>query len=231
MTPADAERLARYFQQGADYTQSARVQRMLDAEKRRLHRAFAELPVEVVWVDHDPYGSYQEMRDSVLSSGKLAIWTGASDVPMWDPQTNWMARAVHDWDHISNGFDFSQAGEYEGFRSAARKTPGLAPLYLSEIALQASVFNVTGAFVEAQKIVLLEEPDERWATSLAGLSGADPEELAEHVPMAAMLMAELGPDKAAMTLGSDGRWSEADALLLLEAGAIYNAVVAGQLDR
>lgn len=232
MTRQEAQRLAQLFQEGEDQTGSRRVQDMLAAEKQRLHRAFAKLPVEVVWVDHDPYAGYAEMRDQVLSTGKLMIWTGASDVPMWDPYTNWVARAVHDWDHIVNRFDFSQDGEYEGFRSAARQAPQLAPLYLSEIAMQASVFNTTGAFAEKQKIVLLDEAPERWATSLKGLGRASSasDELVEYVPTVAALLAALGPEKTARVLGAEQRWTPEEGLQLIEAAHTYNALVAGQMD-
>lgn len=226
MDRQDAERLAQFFLDGADQTSSRRVQAMLDAEKRRLHAAFKRIPVDVVFVDEDPYASYLEMRQQVLSTGTLAIWTGASDVPMWDPYTNWLARAVHDWDHIENAFDFSQDGEYEGFRSAARKAPALAPLYLSEIAMQASVANTGGQFPDKQKIVLLDVPAERWATSLRGLDAED----AEGVDLVAMLLGTLGPDKTAMVLGAQG-WPLDRSLVLIEAGQVYNALVAGQMDK
>jgi hypothetical protein len=181
---------------------------------------FDALPVEVRFVDSDPYASYAEMRDQVQSTGVLYIWTGASDVPMWDQQTNWMARAVHDWDHISQAFDFTMGGEYEGFRVAARKAPQLAPLYLSEIAMQAAVANIYGDFAAAQKIVLLPEEEFRQFRGV-------PDTPAEYVQLVSTMRSVMDDDEIATVLGAAG---VEGPLLLIEAARIYDALAAGQAD-
>lgn len=115
----------------------------------RTRRAFDSLPFRVAFVERDPYGSAHEMRDSVRSSGTLAIWTGASSGLRWSALDNWRMRACHDTSHILDvgacafGFD----GERATFRHAATRHPGLAPLLASEIVCQASGALMTGAFL------------------------------------------------------------------------------------
>jgi len=219
MTPSDSEHLARAFIEGADQTHAPEVEAMIDEAVRRVHLDFEQLPVEVRFVDHDPYASFEEMRDQVQSTGVLYIWTGASDVPMWDEKTNWKARAVHDWDHISAQFDFTMAGEYEGFRVASRKVPQLAPLFLSEIAMQAAVANVYGDFAQAQKIVLL--PPEEFQS----FRGA-PDTPGEYVQMVAAMRSMMDDPEVAAALGAAG---VEGPLMLIEAARIYDAMVEGQL--
>lgn len=156
ISPGELEVMAQAYQAGRDATRSPEVQRMVDAEMRRVKRAFDRLPFEVRFVDFDPYSSYEEMKADVLANNRMLVWTGASDTPLWDPLTNWQARAVHDWDHIQNDVDFSIGGEVEAYRRSAARRPGLAPLYLSEIVLQAAVQVHTGDF-EEQKLVLPQD--------------------------------------------------------------------------
>lgn len=167
---SELEPLVQAWHASADATQQPQVQAMIREETGRIHRAFAQLPIQVQFVDFDPYDSFEQMRDQVQSSGTMLVWTGASETPLWDPQTNWMARAVHDWDHIVKSCDFSMEGEAAAARAAAQCRPGLAPIYLSEVMLQAAIKNYSGEFVE-QKLVVLPEPLQRYAINLRGLRG------------------------------------------------------------
>jgi hypothetical protein len=221
------KRLADAFLVGVDQTKTKKVQSMIDTAARRIHSEFDRLPVEVRFTDRDLYKSAIEMRDQVLSTGVLYIWKGASDVPMWDPLTNWKARAVHDWQHISDQFDFTMGGEYEGFRAAARRMPQLAPIYLSEIAMQAAVANVYGDFAAQQKIVLLDPGTEAWATSLRGLRGA-PGDAADAIQLTAVMLSVMKPeDVVALLAVMDA--SQEDAIALVEGAQIYDAMLEGQL--
>jgi hypothetical protein len=225
ITKSEAERLAAAFRTGRDQTQSPEVQAMIQAAVQRIHADFARLPVRVEWTKRDPYATFEEMRDQVRSTGVLYIWTGASDVPMWDPETNWKARAIHDWDHISAAFDFTMDGEYQGFRVAAAKIPQLAPLYLSEIALQAAVSVTTSDFAEQQKIVLLNAEELRWAEGLGAYGDQD----VGIATWAAVLVTTTSPEEAAMYLGALG-YTQRQALQIVEAANIYNALVEGQME-
>lgn len=233
LPPAKLKQLADAFLQGRDQTYSPKVQSMLREAGRVVREDFEKIPVEVRWTNRDPYASYQEMRDQVLSTRVLYIWTGASDVPMWDPETNWKARAVHDWDHISNAFDFTMRGEFEGYRSAARKNPRLAPIYLSEIAMQAAVANAYGTFAPEQKIVMIEDPALRkYIESLSGLGSVAPtrvKRLGRRIADIAVLVTLGGPPLAMAKLGEAGYTYE-DALVMLDAALVLNAEIQGSME-
>jgi hypothetical protein len=170
LSPADIERLALAYENAPDSTHDPRVQAMVRAERARIDAAFERLPIRVQFVDHDPYKSFEHMRDQIASTGTMYVYKGGSDTPLWDPQTNWKARAVHDWDHLQKVCDFSIEGEAAAFRSSAAQCNALSPIYMSEILLQAAVANARGSFAE-QKLVLVSPEITRWATHLRGLRG------------------------------------------------------------
>lgn len=231
LSRAETAALADAFLAGRDQTNAPQVRAMLRGAAETIHREFAALPIEVRFTERDPYASYQEMRDQVLSTGVLYIWTGASDVPMWDAKTNWMARAVHDWDHITSQFDFTMDGEFAGYLSAARKNPGLAPIYLSEIAMQAAVANAYGTFAPEQKIVLVEDPKlQRWLTNIGtnGLGSASDAAAAIGVADLAAVLTTTNANMAMLLLGRSGM-SYNDARVLLDAALIYNALMQGAM--
>ena len=225
ISPSDQKKLADAFVAGRDRTSSREVQDMIRVATRRIHADFDKIPVEVRFTERDPYKSMVEMRDQVASTGVLWIWTGASDVPMWDRVTNWKARAVHDWQHISEAFDFTMDGEYEGFRAAARKAPQLAPLYFTEIAMQAAVANTYGHFPWAQKIVIPSPEAFRHLKGLAAKITAEPAFSADQVAVMRTVMTEAEIAKLMGALGVDA------PLTRIEAGRIYDATVQGQVEK
>mgnify|MGYP000166512528 CR=1 FL=1 len=152
----DLQLLAEAYQQSPDRSASAKVRAMVRAEVDRVDRAFAALKrkIQVVFTPKDPYPSYEAMVQRVLSEKTMLVYTGFSETPLWTPEQNWKARAVHDWDHIRAGVDFSMRGEAAAFRKSAARMEQLAPLYLSEIALQAAQQNYTGNFDDVQKVVI-----------------------------------------------------------------------------
>jgi len=217
---SEMARLVSAWNAGKDQTLTPRAQEMIQAEVTRINRAFNKLPIRVQFVDHDPYRSFEEMRDQVNSTGTMLVWTGFSDTPIWDPETNWKARAVHDYDHIVQSLDFSMEGEAAAARYSSKRMPGLAPLYLSEIMLQAAVANYTGDFVP-QKLVLLEEQDQRFATELRGV-GDEPLDDAELVWETAGVLRVGTPESAMIHLGARGVGIRR-ALIILDAAQRLNA--------
>lgn len=169
ITRAEQERLVRAWREAPDSANSPQVRDMVRAEVNRIDRAFSDLQrkIEVSFVDFDPYQSYEQMKADVLANKRMLVWTGASETPLWSPEVNWKARAVHDWDHIVHDVDFSIEGETEAYRHSAARTEGLAPLYLSEIVLQAAVQTFTGDFDE-QKLVLPSDAVVKLVNSLRG---------------------------------------------------------------
>ena len=199
----DLETLSEAYLKSPDRSNDPKVRAMVQAEVDRIERAFNALrrKIDIVFTPDDPYGSYQEMLQRVLSERRMYVFTGFSDTPLWTPEVNWKARAVHDWDHIEHGIDFSMTGEASAFRASAARMPGLAPLYLSEIALQAAVQNYTGNFAP-QKVVLPEARIDRIARGL----GRSPKETATAalVWRAAGILAVSGPAGMMMHLKAMG---------------------------
>jgi hypothetical protein len=140
---------------GRDRSGDPLVRDMVAEEVKRIHRAFGELTksIEVQFSERDPYPNFEAMVADVLANKRMLVFTGGSVTPLWDPETNWKARAVHDHDHITHMADFSAQGEIDIYRHTAARVPGLAPLYLSEIVLQAAVQTLSGVFDE-QKLVI-----------------------------------------------------------------------------
>lgn len=148
--------LGEAYLMGEDISNSPDGQAMALAQADRVIREFRKLQkkIEVVFTDRDPYSSFEELRQDVESNRRMYVYTGSSETPLWSPQVNWMARAVHDWDHLVAGVDFSLLGELEAYRYTASKAPELEPLYLSEIALQAASSQLGGGFAPGrQKLV------------------------------------------------------------------------------
>jgi hypothetical protein len=44
-------------------------------------------------------------------TGRLKVWSGASEATIWTPQGNWQFRAWHDWCHVLALGTFDRAGE------------------------------------------------------------------------------------------------------------------------
>jgi hypothetical protein len=146
---------AAVYRDGACLAREPGVRDMLDALRGLILAAALRLPVRLDVSDHEPYGSMEHMRDCVRATGRMVVWAGASEgLPQWDARTNWAFRAVHDFDHMQRGCDFTFGGEREAWAAIADRWPILGPVTYSEVVLQAAYVNVYGAF-PAQKVVIL----------------------------------------------------------------------------
>jgi hypothetical protein len=214
--------LSEAYLRSPDRADSPKVRAMVRAEVDRIEREFDAMrrKVEIAFTPDDPYKSYEEMRDRVLSDRRMLVFTGFSDTPLWTPEINWKARAVHDWDHIQHGIDFSMGGEASAFRVSAARTPGLAPLYLSEIALQAAVQNFTGDFAP-QKLVLPGARADRIARSL-GFANTPATASAQIVWRAAGILRVSGMAGLMMHLKAQG-YGQAAAVQIAAAAQILNS--------
>jgi hypothetical protein len=222
-------RMAAALDAADDASQQPAIKAAVAQEIARIHRAFQKLPIRVKFVEHDPYSSFEHMRDQVASSGLMLVYQGASDTPLWDPKTNWMARAVHDYDHIVKSCDFSMEGEAAAFRHSAQCVPGLAPIYLSEIMLQAAVQNYTGRF-DAQKLVVLPPELQKWAEQLRGAppprprAGSPSSELPEAVWAAAGILRASGLPMTMVHLRAQGH-DPHTAFVIADAAKMLNEQV------
>lgn len=167
---ADIEDLGRAYIEGEDIAHSPEAKAMAREQAARVHREFDKLRqhIRIEFTDRDPYASFEELIADVQGNQRMKVYTGSSETPLWDERTNWMARAVHDWDHVQAMVDFSLPGELAAYRAAASRAPALSPLYLSEIALQAASYHVLGgAFAPGpQKLVRAPERIARRAAEL-----------------------------------------------------------------
>lgn len=149
--------LADAYTRGTDISMAREGQSMARAYADRVQRDFRKLQqkIHVDFTDRDPYTDYEQLLQDVLVNKRMYVFTGFSETPLWTPEVNWMARAVHDYDHVMANTDFSLGGELHAFQVAAARAPQLEPLFLSEIGLQAAVSVLTGAFAEGpQKFVV-----------------------------------------------------------------------------
>lgn len=223
---SELEPLVAAWDVGQDATNDPRVRDMARAETYRVHVAFDQLPIAVQFVDFDPYQSFEQMRDQVISSGTMLVWTGESETPLWDQETNWKARAVHDWEHITKSCDFSMEGESALVREGAQCMPGLAPLYISEVMLQAAVKNFTGEFAGQQKLVILPDEVQRYAINLRGPIGYQGPELPRTVWSTATFLRVGNPETAMVHLAAKG-YSQEASLIIVDAASMLNE----QLDK
>lgn len=97
--------------------------------------------------DHAPT-SLAEIVSVYTSTGRLVVWSGASDQTVWQsPEANWLFRAWHDYTHILGMHEFDTDGE---IATARRQIAGLddhaAQLVWSEIVGQLEYFNKFGKF-------------------------------------------------------------------------------------
>lgn len=116
--------------------------------------------VKVEFVDENPYENDEEMRQDVSQNGRLRVFTGGTEHPIFSPELNIKLRAVHDWmAHIQpGGFSgpaFDMKGEIQAYNAHLKTIPPkAAPALFTEVVGQASYFINNGHFPE-QKIAIL----------------------------------------------------------------------------
>jgi hypothetical protein len=203
--------LSQAYTTGRDQTFDPRVQAMIRAETARIERSFDQLTrkIGVHFTDRDPYPNFEALQHDVLTNRRMFVWKGASDTPLWTPLTNWKARALHDYDHIVTSSDFSMGGEAQAYRTAAARMPGLAPLYLSEIVLQAAVQQHTENFAP-QKLIVAGPQVARVANALRGAGMRARQAPAAMVWYAAGMLKTMSPADLMVHLGAAGyEWNAA----------------------
>jgi len=108
-----------------------------------------------------------QLNACIAETGRLTVWTGASDATIYAcPETNWAARAWHDWTHWRYQLPFTLAGEGA---VAERQCEALALVYPGheslerwqtivrlEVVAQATWFTFTGAFPADQRAFVME---------------------------------------------------------------------------
>ncbi len=113
--------------------------------------------VEVLFVDQDPYASFEAMRHDIETNRQMRIWTGASDHGVWTPEENWRFRAVHDYMiHLAGSHPFTLRGEMAAYNRHVKIAPPAARLALfAEIVGQVCAYMYLGNQFAPQKICQL----------------------------------------------------------------------------
>lgn len=161
ISDADVRRLGEAYLDGEDILATRRGRQMARAAAEKVHREFEKVSkkVRVIFTERDPYPDFEALRADVRNNKRMYIYTGHSVTPLWDEQTNWKARAVHDYDHVTEGAGFGLHGEFMAFRASAKKAPQLTELYMSEIPLQAAAYYLKGGFPDGPQKVVSVNPE------------------------------------------------------------------------
>lgn len=119
---------------------------------------FAER-LAIDFVADDPYPNLEAISDEVLDHGRLAVWTGASEHPLWSCAQNWRFRAVHDLiPHVAKSRSIDLFGEIEAFHDHLAFCDASAEVALfTEVVVYACIFYTRGRFPERQKAAAFPE--------------------------------------------------------------------------
>lgn len=227
-TPEELQELSDAYVLGKDVSADQSLMDMAREQAARVQREFEKVrkQVRVIFTERDPYRNLEEMISDIEGNRRMFVFTGFSDTPLWEPEINWRARAVHDWDHYKAQVDFSLPGEVAAYRYTAAKAPELAPLYLSEIALQAASATVLGDFPSGrQKVVRASEKIQRLAMKR---NPALPEKARDRAELAATLLRFMSPEQAMAHLAAAGV-PEGEATLSTLAGELIQAELGNPL--
>lgn len=142
-----AARLAALY--AADLTAPTEVER--ETLRGWIRHEFDRLPCAVDFWHEDI--DLQTARHVYKTSGVLAISVLHNSHPFLSFAENAKFRAVHDWHHISGGFDSTLSGEISSYKLARKSAPkSIWWLLHSEIVLQAAACLHYGEF-QPQKLV------------------------------------------------------------------------------
>jgi hypothetical protein len=128
--------------------------------ERQFDLLVAHSGLEVIFQAEDPYQADGKpcsrfMRDEVLRTGVLRVYTGGSFGLPISYAHNLLFRAVHDAQHISTGGSFSFDGECWTALPllwAARGRRAVQQVLFSEMVMQAAWYKVTGDYMQPQRV-------------------------------------------------------------------------------
>lgn len=126
------------------------------------------LRMKVNFTHDDPYKTSAEMRDDVLRTRTMRVFSGGADHPLLTPEQNLKGRAVHDLlAHLVCGCPFTATGEFNAFEAqAALYSTELRPLLFTEIVGQTCAYLAQGERHAEQKVVFLGPEYEKKAEGM-----------------------------------------------------------------
>jgi hypothetical protein len=124
---------------------------------------FDSIPVKVNFTEKDPYITSKEMRQAVIDTGEINIYTGWSGHPFLTFEQNNISRAVHDvFAHLVCGCPFTFEGEYTSYLEQRKYYPEWTwKVLFAEIPAQTCAYYYKGGFSYNQRAI--EAPD-KWLT-------------------------------------------------------------------
>lgn len=107
---------------------------------------FNQIPFQVVFTDLDMYQSAKEMREKVLATGKIYIYTGWGGHPYLSQPENNIGRAVHDvFAHLVCGCPFTFEGELTAYYEQRKWYPEWTwDVLFAEIPAQTCAYYANG---------------------------------------------------------------------------------------
>lgn len=124
-------------------------------------RLFDLIPYKVEFTEEEGYLTAKEMREMVVATGTIKIYTGWSGHPFLTQEENSIGRAVHDvWAHMVCGCPFSFEGEYNAYLEQRKHYPEWTwGVLFAEIPAQTSAYYFSGSFGYEQRAI---EAPQHW---------------------------------------------------------------------
>ncbi len=87
-----------------------------------ISRELQRIGIVPVPVADNPHETIEQVRANMGTRYK--VWSGASDRTIWPTaQANWNFRALHDWQHVLTGSDFTLHGERDASEFLVKTLP------------------------------------------------------------------------------------------------------------
>jgi hypothetical protein len=149
--------VANAYQEGYNAASNKEVQSAYQALNDVNSKLFADIPVSVEPVSHDPYNNYYHMAKAVADTQKLQVFDGGEPTQYQSYQDTIRGRAVHDWfGHLQYDVDFSIEGEVMKWHNMTDMYPDtVTQLLFTEVVGQVCVFHDTHGFDYEQKPIIL----------------------------------------------------------------------------
>jgi hypothetical protein len=116
---------------------------------------FKHIPYKVVFTEEDTYTSAKQMREEVLRTGVIYIYSGWSGHPFLSQEENNIGRAVHDvFAHMVCGCPFTFQGELNAYYTQREYYPkGVWNTLFAEIPMQTAAYYYTGGHDFPQRAI------------------------------------------------------------------------------
>lgn len=149
-----------YIQDSFENEENEYTKAAYEAIKEVNKRLFDLVPYKVVFVEDDAYQTAKEMRESILATGEVKIYTGYSGHSYLNKEENAIGRAIHDiFAHCVCGCPFTFQGEYNAYLEQRKHYPEWTwKVLFAEIPAQTAAYYYNNDFSYKQRAI--EAPQE-----------------------------------------------------------------------